>query len=343
MAGLGLACSSQPPQGAPGGGQRPPTPVVGFTAQMTSVAETLALVGTLAANESVQVSSNVDGFIESIPFEEGQRVKAGDTLVVLDQKKLKAELDRAQADLDLAQTTLKRYQTLGSGGAIATQEVERVVAEEAGARARVDVAQENLEDATITAPFDGTIGERLVSPGQYVQRGMALTSLISQNPMKAEFRVPERFLRQIEIGQTINLTLAAYPKEVFSGEVYFIDPQLETTSRTVLVKARVANEDGRLRRGMFANLNLIVTVKEKAVLIPESALMWKQENAMAYVVSAENTAEIRPVKLGIRQAGFVEIVSGIQPNETVIIEGIQKIGPGAPVAVRLEERALTGA
>lgn len=337
------ACAQQEAGPGPGGGQRPPTPVVGFEAQQGPVADKISLVGNLAANESVQISSNVDGFIAAIAFEEGQSVAKDDTLVTLDQAKLRAEKDRAQADLQLAETTLERYRSLDASGAIAKQEVERVVAEHAAAQADLNVAKENFDDTMITAPFDGIMGARLVSPGQFVQRGMVLSTLISQDPMKAEFRVPERFLKQINIGHKVDVTLAAFPDETFSGEVYFVDPQLDERTRTVLVKARIPNPEGRLRRGMFANLDLITTVKENAVLIPESALMWKQDNAMVYVVDAQGAAEMRPVRTGIRQAGFVEILSGVAAGDTVIVEGFQKIGPGAPVAVRIEERPLPGA
>lgn len=314
----------------------PAVQVVGYRSRISPLAQTLSLVGTLAANEAVEITSEIDGIAEKILFDEGESVKAGQILIEIDSGKLKASLDKAQADLQLAEATRQRFEGLGTSGAVSRQEVDRSVAEFEAAKAAVALAEEQLKEASISAPFDGVMGARYVSPGQFVVRGQPLSSLISQDPMKAEVRVPERFLSQLAAGQTVQVRVAAYPEETFTGEVYFIDPQIDEETRTALVKAKVPNGAGKLKRGMFATLELIVTVRENAIVVPETALLWNGDVASLFVVGEAGEVELRQVRPGIRQAGIVEIIEGLSEGETVVVEGTQKLGPGSFVQVRYE-------
>ena len=157
--------------------------------------------------------------------------------------------------------------------------------------------------------------------------------------MKVEFSVPERFLGQVAGGQAIEVQLAAYPGEQFHGTVYFIDPRVSLETRTVPVKAHLPNPDGRLRAGMFANLDLVLQVRKRAVVIPESALLLEGNQASVFVVT-DGKAQPRPVSPGVRLAGALEIREGLLAGEVVIIEGTQKLGPGSPVDVRLDDRPV---
>ena len=196
-----------------------------------------------------------------------------------------------------------------------------------------------LQDATVVAPFAGAMGARLVSIGQYVTKGQPLTSLVDTDPMKVELNVPERFLGQLAEGQELTVRVAAYPDATFRGTVYFVDPTVNSDTRTVLIKARLPNPDGRLRPGMFANLTLIIQVRKNAVVIPETALMLQGQKTSVFVVNPQDAVEAREVRAGLRQAGWVEIASGLAAGEAVIIEGVQKVHPGAQVSVRYEEHA----
>jgi len=162
-----------------------------------------------------------------------------------------------------------------------------------------------------------------------------LTWLTDLDPVKIEINVPERFVGALKIGQPIEIKVAAYPGKKFKGEIYFISQQLDPTTRTVLIKGKVPNPDSQLKPGMFANLDLTVAVREKALVIPERGLsrVLNDNKAMVFIVDDKSKAQMRPVKLGIRLAGEVEIVEGLQPGEKVIVEGLQKIGPGSVVKV----------
>ncbi|PIW64593.1 MAG: efflux transporter periplasmic adaptor subunit, partial [Candidatus Omnitrophica bacterium CG12_big_fil_rev_8_21_14_0_65_50_5] len=162
--------------------------------------------------------------------------------------------------------------------------------------------------------------------------------LVSRNPVKAEFTVPERYSSRIKEGQDVEIQVTAYPGETFSGKVYFIDPRVNDVTRTVLMKAKIPNRDGHLKPGMFANLNLIVNTKSDALVIPETAVMVKGDTTSVFVISENNKASLKLVVLGIRLAGRVEVTQGLREGDVVVVEGFQKLREGADVQVRFEEK-----
>jgi membrane fusion protein (multidrug efflux system) len=306
--------------------------VIAAKARRQAVAEKISLVGTLAANEQVEIKSEIDGTIEAINFEEGQTVRKGDLLLKLDQTKLAATVAQADANFKLAQANLKRSEALLQSRSISQQEYEQATATFETSRATVDLVRRQLKDASILAPFDGMIGARLVSPGQVITRGMPLSSLINLDPIKAEFKVPERFLSQLHSGLDIEIEVAAYPGIKFKGSVYFIDPRVDESTRTALIKARLPNSENKLRPGMFGNLNLVINLRANSIVIPESAVLLQGDQASLFVVDKDNVVQPRMVTLGLRLAGQVEILKGLNEGETVVSEGTQKLRPGAKVS-----------
>jgi len=342
LLGIGLALAAIAgcgKSGGPGGGPgERVVHVVGFRAVEQPVEERMSVVGTLAANESVELKSEVDGAIEEIGFEEGEPVTENTVLFRIDRRKLEASLAEAEANLKFAETTLDRYAALAQSRAVSQQEVDQARTAFEARRASVELMRAQLEDATVTAPFSGTMGSRLVSIGQYVTKGQLLTSLVDTSHMKVACDVPERFLGQLAQGQQVIVRVAAYPEETFRGTVYFVDPTVNPQMRTVLIKARLLNPEGRLRPGMFANLTVTTQVRKNAVVVPETALMLQGRTTSVFVVNDEGMVEARQVQAGVRLAGLVEIASGLAAGETVIIEGVQKVYPGAKVSVRYDER-----
>jgi membrane fusion protein (multidrug efflux system) len=333
MAALVLAvagCGGQPGgHGGPPGGMR--VNVRATPAALQPVEEKISLVASISANESIEVKSEVDGTVVGIHFEEGQPVKKGQLLVQLDEEKLKASVAEAEANFTLAASNRERSETMLGDRTISKQEYDQATSSYEARRATLELMKRQWRDTRILAPFSGIAGARLVSPGQVISRSTSLTSLVDIHPVKIELRVPERFLGRLLIGQTIEFRVAAYPGETFRGEVYFIDPQVDLTTRTVLVKATHPNDEGRLHPGMFGNLDLILRVKDSAVVIPESALVQQGDQASVYIIDASNLAQQVAVKIGTRLAGQLEVLEGLKGGEQVIYEGLQKIGPGAPV------------
>jgi membrane fusion protein (multidrug efflux system) len=318
------------PAGAGGGGA---FAVQAIVADVTvqSITETLSLVGTLAANEMVEIKSETDGVVAEILFQEGQLVKSGDLLLRLDEVKASAALAEAEANFKLSRVTHDRSRQLFQDKLISQQEFDQAAALFQANQAGVEMRKRELKDARIVAPFDGVVSTRQVSPGQVISKNTTLTWLVDLDPVKVELGVPERFVSQLKIGQKLQVTVAAFPARVFSGELFFVAPFVETVTRTALVKARIPNLQHELKPGMFANLDLTLRLKEQAILIPETSVMATGDRTVIYVVDAQDTAQIRPVKVGLRQAGMVEITEGLKPGERVVAEGHQKIRPGGKV------------
>jgi len=331
---LGLAgCNRKKGAAAAGGppGGMMAVQVVAVEARREPIVETLSLVGTLLANEMVEVKSEIEGMVVSLPFQEGQRVEKGDLLAQLDDSELSAAVAEAEANFQLTQLTLDRNKQLFRDKLISQQEYDQSQAGFNAARATVDRRKSELKHTRIFASFPGIAGGRQVSPGQVISKNTTITWVVDLDRLKAEFGVPERFLGQLRLGQKIQLLLAAFPAEKFVGEVYFIGPQVDPGTRTALIRAYVSNQELKLKPGMFANLDLALRVKDDAVVVPEPALMPIGDRVTVLVVDKDQIAQLRPVKVGMRTAGMAEILSGINSGDVVIVEGTQKARPGGKV------------
>lgn len=310
----------------------PPPRVVAIPAVTERVSENLALIGSVAANEIVEVRSEAEGVIQGISFEEGQHVEKGQLLARLDESKFAAAVAEGEANLRLSRANFERAEQLHREQLISQQEFDQSRSSFESVSAAVDLNRRLLKDARIYAPFAGTAGERRISPGQVISKNSILTWIVDLDPVKVEFDVPERFVSQVQTNQQISITVAAYPGRTFAGNVFFVSPFVDLTNRTALVKAQIPNPKGELKPGMFANLNLTMNVRESAIVIPEVAVAQTLEGgrALVFVIDAQTNAMLRPVKLGLRMEGRVE-VDGVKPGELVIVEGTQKTVPGKPV------------
>lgn len=313
---------------APGGGGG--MPVEAEVAKAERIAQEIIAVGSLRSNESVTLSSEIAGRIAGIQFREGQPVARGTLLFELDDSVYRAELEQARAGLALARRNHERSKELFERNLISTRERDEAAAKLDLDSATVALAEARLAKTRIKAPFDGVVGLRAVSPGDYITAGQPLAPLEQISVLKADFRLAEAALSRIKVGQTLNLEVDAWPGQIFPGRVYAIDPRLAEETRSIGVRARVPNDKGQLRPGLFARVRLVIAEREGAVLVPEQSIVPQGEQPFVYVIE-DGKAVLRPVQLGLRQAGRVEIVSGVQPGDIVITAGAQKIGPGAPV------------
>jgi len=309
--------------------------VVAVPAQAQPVSDSISLIGNILANEAVEVKSEIEGTIQKINFREGQRVEKGDLLVQLDESKLAASVAEAEANFKLSQANFDRSQQLFKDKLISQQEADQTSSAFQMNKATLELKRQQLKDAKIVASFSGIVGGRNVSPGQVIGKSTTLTWLTDVDPVKVEFNVPERFVSRLKVGQPIEINVATYPGRKFKGEVYFIAESIDPATRTALLKATIPNPKLELKPGMFANLDLTLQVRENAIVIPEPAIARMMDNnrAMVFVVDAQSTAQMKPVTLGMRLPGRVEILEGIQAGENVIVEGTQKIGPGAKVTL----------
>jgi len=331
LTGCDRAAAEKNAKSAPAG--PPVIQVIAVKAEKRPVKEALALVGTLAANESVEIKSEIDGVIQEILFKEGDTVKKGQLLVRLDETRLAASLAEAEANFALSKANFERSKALLKGELISQQEYDQTVAGYQGNEASVAIKKRELKDTRIYAPFDAVASSRNVSPGQVISKNSIITYLVDIDPVKAEFNVPERFLGQLEPGQRVEVNVAAFPGRMFGGSVFFVSPFIAPDTRTALVKARLPNEARELKPGMFANLELELALRENAIVIPEAAISQIREGnrGMIYVIDDNSTVQLRAVTLGVRLPRFVEVVEGLKEGEQLVVEGVQKLGPGAKV------------
>ncbi len=308
-------------------------------AKRQPVSETLPLIGTVSANEMVDLKAETDGIIQEIRYDEGQKVEKGQPLVLLNDGKLAAALAEAEANFHLSQVTHERSKQLLQENLLSKQEYDQIAATFAVHQASLDLKRRLVQDTRIVAPFTGIMGSRQISPGQVVNRTTSLGTLVDLDSVKVEVEIPERYLAQIQVGQNLSFTVAAYPKQEFPGQVYFIAPQVSETLRTVNVKARIANPSHLLRPGMFASLTLTLLIRDSAIVIPEVAIIHNANAFMVFVVGQDDTASLRTIKVGERLAGKVEVVEGLKEGEEIVVEGHQKVVPGAKVKRSSPEKA----
>ena len=318
-------------------GGPPFIPVNMMTVAETPVSNTVNAVGALIPEDSVILRPEIDGRIDKLLFKEGQPVKKGAVLVMLDAAEQRARLAAAQADLNLAASRYKRSEELVAKNFISRQALDEARANLDILRARRQQEQVALDKTVIRAPFSGVAGLRQVSAGAYVSKGSDIVRLDALVNLKLEVPVPETLLSLVRIGLPINLTIDALPGQTFSGTVHAIDPVVDPVSRNVRVRARIANPKGQLKPGMFARAKADLGGKTRAILLPEQVIVPKSDGSYVFL-AVNGKAELRKVVLGKREPGRVEIVSGVKAGDTVVLDGQIKLRPGVPV-VTLDQAA----
>ncbi len=329
--GWGKGTPAAPPAPA-GAAPARPLPVEAVKAKTGAVTRTVTAVGSLMSNESVVVRPEVAGRITTIAFAEGEPVKKGAVLIRLDDAVARATLAQAQASLVFSRNDLNRAAELFRQSSGTAKAREQALAKLQADEAAVQLAQAQLDKLTLIAPFDGVLGLRSVSVGDVVQPGAAIVNLEAIDQLKLDFRVPEAYLPAVRVGQTLNVSVDAFPGRSFQGTVYAINPLLDVNGRAVVIRARVPNAGLELRPGLFARVVLALTENPSAVLVPEQALFAQGQQQLLYRV-ADGKATLTKVKIGVRRNGEVEILDGVTTDDTVITGGQIKIRDGAPVAV----------
>ena len=335
MRGRGGQAAQEGGGAAAGGGPpaMPPMPVDVDTARRQSVVDAVRATGRIEAVQAIELRPDEQGRVTAILFREGQSVGAGTPLVKVDDAMLKAQAERAKADRDLSTQQLERVRRLRAQNAAAPADVERAEAASRSAEASLALLELQIARTTVRAPFDGAIGQRFVSVGDYVTTGTRLLTLQTVNPQRAVIEVPERYAVKLRPGQTVDFSVASQEGRTFHARVDFIDPVVQGESRTILVKASAPNPGGALKPGMFIEARLATATRANAVVVPEDAVQpMRSANVIWAVVGGK--ASRRVVTLGVRSAGVVEVISGVEAGEAVVVGGLERMGEGMPVAPR---------
>jgi membrane fusion protein, multidrug efflux system len=324
---------SAPGAGGPnaGGPARGVAVVTAHPAKKEFAYEVEAL-GTLRANESVDITAKVADRVAAIHFSEGQQVRKGNVLIELDNMEARADLAAAEAAASDSRSQYKRSQELFQTKALSEAQLDQLQATLLANEARVAAARSRLADRVITAPFNGRVGLRNVSLGGLVNPGAVITTLDDLSVVKLDFSVPEQFLSTLQPGLTVQAQSTAYSDSTFDGRVASIDTRVDPTTRSVAIRALIDNRDGRLRPGMFMTVKL-VRPEGQALMLPEQAIVPENEKHFVYVV-ADGKAQKREIKIGRRRPGEVEVLQGLSADDGVVIDGTQNLRDGVPVRVQ---------
>ncbi|MBF8723630.1 efflux RND transporter periplasmic adaptor subunit [Pseudomonas guariconensis] len=332
---------------------KPPVSVAAALAEQRQWQERLPAVGSLKAFQGVELSLEVAGTVKSLHFESGQQVKAGQLLLQLDHDQETALLGTAQADLGLAKVDFGRGSQLVGDAAISRGEFDRLTAQYRRNQAVVDQLKASLAKKSISAPFSGTIGIRQVDVGDYLASGTVIATLQDLSSLYVDFNVPEQALPQLNLGQQVLVQVAAYPGQTFPATLSAINPKVEESTRNLLVRATLANPDGKLLPGMFASLLVLLPNPQPQVVVPESAITYTLYGNSVYVVTQKKDkdgqpesnadgqpqliAEQRTVKTGERRDAVVVVSEGLKAGEQVVTAGQLKLTPGAAIRISADK------
>ncbi len=335
MAFAATAAFAQSPKDAPKG-PPPAMPVKAAAARIAPAIDEVSAVGTLRADEAVTIRPEIAGRVVEFRFSEGQAVARGSVLVKLDQAELAAVLASSTAQAQLDKARLERSEDLHKKSFISQQALDESRSNHARSLAKQHEDAARLAKTEMRAAFPGVAGLRQVSEGQYVAAGTDIVRLEKIDQLKLDFRVPESFIGKLKAGQALKVAVDAYPGLSFAGSVFAIEPGVDEQTRTILLRARVANPDLKLRPGMFGRVQVQLGVREKAIWIPEAAIVPKGQDTTVYRV-IDGKVDVVRVMTGVRKVGEVEIVKGLSEGDMVVTEGTQKVGPGSSVMLMKNE------
>ncbi|MCW5771275.1 MAG: efflux RND transporter periplasmic adaptor subunit [Rhodospirillaceae bacterium] len=328
---------------------QPPLPVSVAAAMEESWQGELPAIGTIEAQRGVTLAPQIAGRVESILFQSGQWVAAGQAVVKLDDSTERAQLQAALADQRLKELNLVRARELAQRGNMAQANLDQAVAQRDQAAAQVELIRAQITQKTIVAPFAGRLGIRQINLGQYLAAGAAIVTLQSIDPIFVNFTLPEREIPRLKVGQKVVATIEGLPGKTFDGTITSLDAKVDEATRNILVQATFANKNGDLVPGMFTRLKVELAEVRKLVIVPETAVSFSLYGDSVYVVGEKKdkdgkvvngtdgkpllAAERRFVRVAERRDGKAGIYEGVKPGERVVTSGQTKLQPNATVVI----------
>jgi membrane fusion protein, multidrug efflux system len=320
----------------------PPTPVNAVEVQQQDWQPRVSSVGTVTAVQGTMISAEVEGTVREISFEAGSMVKAGDKLVQLDVGIEQAQLRSAEAVAEGARLTFNRARELIKTQNISQSDYNTANVALKQAEAQLDNIQAVIAKKTIRAPFDGKLGIREISVGQFLQKGNPVVSLHSLHPVYVDFSLPQQRLGETSEGLTVAISSDAYPGRQFTGQISAINPDIDPSTRNVRVQATLGNIEGLLRPGMFVTVDMVLARTEKVMFIPSTAVVYAPFGDSVFLIeegapAADGTKPLvvqqQFVKLGARQGDFVAATEGLKPGQRIVSTGVFKLQPGMGVVI----------
>jgi len=321
--------------------QPPPEAVTTIVAQRETWPTTVNVIGTMAAIQGVTVSADLPGTVDKIHFDSGKSVHEGDVLIELDTRQERAQLAAVEAERDLAGINYGRTEELVKQGVLSRAEYDRATSEHKSSEARVGEIRATIARKTIRAPFSGILGIRQVNLGQYLSAGQAIVSLQSLNPIYVNFGVPQQTVGQVGVGRQLHVTNKDLPNLKFTGRVTALDSVVNEATRNIEVQATFSNPEGKLRPGMFVEVEVVAGASRPVIAIPASSINSAPYGDSVYIVT-ELKDQTGKTYRGVRQqfvkvegsrGDQVAVVSGLNPGDEVVTSGVFKLRNGAAVQV----------
>jgi membrane fusion protein (multidrug efflux system) len=321
--------------------QPPPEAVTSILAQRDQWPATMGVIGTMEAVHGVTVSADLPGVVERISFESGQSVSTGDVLVELDTRQERAQLASLEAHSELARLNYGRMQQLVNAGVISRMDYDQATSQQKATEANVAEIRATIARKTIRAPFSGILGIRKVNLGQYLAAGAPMIVLQSLNPIYVDFGVPQQTAAQVKVGSKLRVASEDLAGHGFTGRVTALDSVIDETTRNVQVQATLANPEGKLRPGMFVQVDVGVGASRAAITLPASAISYAPYGDSVFVITdlkdpkGKTYRGVRQqfVKLEGSRGDQVAVISGVNPGDEVVTSGVFKLRNGAAVQV----------
>jgi membrane fusion protein (multidrug efflux system) len=307
--------------------------VDGIVVKPSDFASNIEITGSIEANEAVTLRSEVAGLVTGIYFKEGSNVSKGTTLVKINDRDIQAQLREAITRQNLSASNENRAKQLLEKGAISQEEYDTSLAELQALRSQVQLIRAQLAKTTIIAPFSGKVGLRNISVGEYLTPNTTIANLLSTNPVKISFSIPEKYVSQLKTNSSISFNIDGSNK-TYTGKIFAIEPGINEQTRTLQIKALAPNVNNELLPGSFAKVKLALSAIKDAILIPTEAVIPVLQGKVVYV-SKNGKAQQVPIETGTRTANQILVLSGLNVGDTVLTTGAMALKPDAEVKVNI--------
>lgn len=322
---------SPTPGGSQGGNPGGKLSVDALVIKPAALDNKLNVTGSVLPNESLELKSEVSGKITAIHFQEGKHVKKGDLLLQINDDEILAQLEKQKYNQKLNEDNEFRQRKLLEKDAISQEEYDNALNRLNTTVADIRLLQTQLDKTRIRAPFEGTVGLRFVSEGAYISPSTVIATLYNITPAKIEFAIPGRYSTQVTSGKKIRFSIESDLK-IYEGEVYAIEPRIDPDTRTLKIRALADNKAGSLLPGQFVKVELILESIPNALLVPTEAVIPEQAGKKVFVLDKGKAKEVF-VETGIRTANSLEVISGLNPGDTLLTTGILQLRPGLAVQI----------
>lgn len=315
--------------------KKPPISITAIVAESKDFSNALTLSGSIEANEQIEIRSEVSGIVENITFKEGSNVNKGQLLFKVNDIELRAQLAQANTRQNLASENERRAKLLLQKEAISQEEYDIASADFRTAQSQSQLIKAQIAKTSVRAPFSGKIGLRYISPGTYITPTTLVAKLVSTNPLKITFSIPEKYASDIKLNTEITFTVSSLP-EKYTAKIYALEPSIETETRTLNIRAVAQNNNGKLLPGTFANVEMPLKTIKDAIIIPTEAIIPVQNGKKVFITNNGKAKSVM-VETLTRTDKDVVIISGLKVGDTIITSGIMSLKDDADVKIKIKK------